>query len=114
MFSGDRLTRHQFADVDGDCRLSVTVAADPIIAANAFVSIDADVNAEAELLSAHVNVERWGINQSWDVGPLWQGGPRSIASNTVELVDVSQSFYLSELAPALQRQLSTSFELPLV
>lgn len=114
VFSGDRLTRHQFADVDGDGRLSVTVAADPIIAANAFVSIDADVNAEAELLSARVNVERWGINQSWDVGPLWQGGPWSIASNTVELVDVSQSFYLSELAPALQRQLSTSFELPLV
>ena len=58
MFSGGRLTGYQLADANGDWCLSVTMVSDSIIAVNTFVSIDVDVNAEAELLSLRMNVER--------------------------------------------------------
>ena len=89
------------------------MAADPIIAAEASVHLDAEVDASAELLSARLDVNALGINHHWDVGPLWQGGPYTLGSNRHELVNVADSIALSDLAPGLQRQLASSMTLPL-
>ena len=114
IFADDLLSNSQFRDANNDGKISVTIEADPIIAASASASINTDVNAAAELLSASVRVNKWGINKSWNVGPLWEGGPWSIASNEIELVDISKTVALSDIAPGLQSQLSTSFELPVI
>ena len=114
IFDDDLLSNNQFRDANNDGKISVTVEADPIIAASASASINTDVNAEAELLSASVSVDKWGIKKNWNVGPLWEGGPWSIASNEIELVDISKTVALSDVAPGLQSQLSTSFELPVI
>ena len=114
IFADDLLSNSQFRDANNDGKISVTVEADPIIAASASASINTDVNAEAELLSASVRVNKWGIKKNWNVGPLWEGGPWSIASNEIELVDISKTVALSDVAPGLQSQLSTSFELPVI
>ena len=114
IFADDLLSNNQFRDANNDGKISVTIEADPIIAASASASINTDVNAEAELLSASVRVNKWGIKKNWNVGPLWEGGPWSIASNEIELVDISKTVALSDIAPALQSQLSTSFDLPVI
>ena len=114
IFADDLLSNNQFRDANNDGKISVTIEADPIIAASASASINTDVNAEAELLSASVRVNKWGIKKNWNVGPLWEGGPWSIASNEIELVDISKTVALSDIAPGLQSQLSTSFELPVI
>jgi hypothetical protein len=114
IFADDLLSNNQFRDANNDGKISVKIEADPIIAASASASINTDVNAEAELLSASVRVNKWGIKKNWNVGPLWEGGPWSIASNEIELVDISKTVALSDIAPGLQSQLSTSFELPVI
>ena len=103
-----------FQDTDNDGKISVTVEADPIIAANASVSIEGGVNAGAEVLSAEAKLNKWGYNKTWNVGPLWEGGPWDLYSNTVNLIDLTRSYALSDLAPNLQDQLSVTLELPTV
>ena len=103
-----------FRDMDNDGNISVTIEADPIIAANASVSIEGGVTAGAELLSARARVSKWGINETWNVGPLWEGGPWDLYSNEVSLIDLTRSYALSDLAPNLQDQLSVTLDLPTV
>ena len=103
-----------FQDTDNDGKISVTVEADPIIAANASVSIEGGVNAGAEVLSAEARLNKWGYNKTWNVGPLWEGGPWDLYSNEVSLIDKTKSFALSDLAPNLQDQLSVEIDLPVI
>ena len=104
----------KFQDTNNDGKISVTVEADPIIAANASVSIEGGVNAGAEVLSAEARLSKWGYNKTWNVGPLWEGGPWDLYSNEVSLIDKTKSFALSDLAPNLQDQLSATIDLPVV
>jgi len=102
-----------FRDTDNDGKIRVTVEADPIIAANASVSIEGGVDAGAEVLSASARLNKWGYNKTWNVGPLWEGGPWDLYSNEFSLIDISKSYALSDLAPNLQNQLSVNIELPI-
>lgn len=104
---------NQFRDTNNDGNISITIEADPIIAANASVSIDGGVRADAELLSATTRLNKWGYNPTWNVGPLWSGGPWNLYSNEVSLIDMTRSYALSDLAPNLQDQLSVTLELPI-
>jgi len=104
---------NQFRDTNNDGNISITIEADPIIAANASVSIDGGVRADAELLSATTRLNKWGYNPTWNVGPLWSGGPWNLYSNEVNLIDMTRSYALSDLAPNLQDQLSMTLELPI-
>ena len=105
---------NSFRDIDNDGNISVTIQADPIIAANASVSIEGGVTAAAEVLSARARVNKWTINKTWNVGPLWEGGPWDLYSNEVSLIDMTRSYKLSDLAPNLQDQLSVTLELPVI
>ena len=112
ILNNTNLSTNQFNDANNDGQISVTIQADPIIAASASASITADVNAEAELLSADVGVNKWGISKNWSVGPLWESGPLPLYSDEIPLVDMSKTIALSDIAPTLQNQLSYSFDLP--
>ena len=103
----------QFRDTNNDGNISVTIEADPILAANASVSIDGGVTANADVLSASARFNKWGYHQTWNVGPLWEGGPWNLYSNEVSLIDMTRSYALSDLAPNLQDQLSVTLELPI-
>ena len=105
---------NSFRDTNNDGNISVTIEADPIIAANASVSIEGGVTAAAEVLSARARVNKWTINKTWNVGPLWEGGPWDLYSNEVSLIDMTRSYKLSDLAPNLQDQLSVTLELPVI
>ena len=107
------IDRGQFRDTNNDGNISVTIEADPILAANASVSIDGGVTANADVLSASARFNKWGYNQTWNVGPLWSGGPWNLYSNEVSLIDMTRSYALSDLAPNLQDQLSVTLELPI-
>ena len=102
-----------FRDSDNDGKITVTIEADPIIAANASVSIAGGVDAGAEVLSASARLSKWGYNKTWNVGPLWEGGPWNLYSNEFTLIDISKSYALSDLAPNLQNQLSVEIDLPI-
>ena len=105
---------NQFSDTNNDGKISVTIEADPIISANASVSIEGGLNASAEVLSASARIKKWGINKTWNAGPLWDWGPQDLYSNTVDLVDLTKTYALSDVAPNLQDSLSFTFDLPAV
>ena len=105
---------NQFSDTNNDGKISVTIEADPIISANASVSIEGGVNASAEVLSASARIKKWGINKTWNAGPLWDWGPQDLYSDTVSLVDLTKTYALSDVAPNLQDSLSFTFDLPAV
>ena len=50
---------------------------------------------------------------TWNIGPLWDWGPQSLYSNTVNLVNLTKSCALSDLAPNLQDSLSVTLDLPI-
>ena len=102
----------QFRDINNDGKISVTIEADPIISANASVSIEGNLNAAAEVLSASATLNKWGKNKNWNVGPLWDWGPQTLYSDTESLVDLTKSYALSDLAPNLQDRLSVTLDLP--
>ena len=101
-----------FSDTNNDGKISVTIEADPIISANASVSIEGNLNAAAEVLSASATLNKWGRNKNWNVGPLWDWGPQTLYSDTEYLVDLTKSYALSDLAPNLQDRLSVTLDLP--
>ena len=103
---------NQFSDTNNDGKISVTIEADPIISANASVSIEGGLDASAEVLSASARINKWGINKTWNAGPLWDWGPQDLYSNTVSLVDLTKTYALSDIAPNLQDSLSFTFDLP--
>ena len=111
--SNSSINPSQFNDTNNDGKISVTIEADPIISANASVSIEGDLNASAEVLSASARLSKWGYNKTWSVGPLWDWGPQSLYSNTVNLVNLTKSYALSDLAPNLQDSLSVTLDLPI-
>ena len=104
---------NNFSDTNNDGNISVTIEADPIIAANASVSVEGSVDAGAEVLSARARLNKWGYNKTWNVGPLWQGGPWDPYSNERSLINMTKSYSLSDLAPNVQDQLSMTIDLPI-
>ena len=104
---------NNFSDTNNDGNISVTIEADPIIAANASVSVEGSVDAGAEVLSARARLNKWGYNKTWNVGPLWQGGPWDLYSNERSLINMTKSYSLSNLAPNVQDQLSMTIDLPI-
>ena len=110
--SNSTINPSQFRDTNNDGSIRVTIEADPIISANAAVAVEGSVNAGAEVLSARARLSKWGRNKTWNVGPLWRWGPEDIYSDTFTIIDHTESFPLSSLAPTLQDQLSYTLELP--
>ena len=110
----DSIDPSRFRDTNNDGRISVTIEADPIISANASVSIEGGLNASAEVLSASARLRKWGYRKTWNVGPLWDWGPRTLYSDTVDLIDMTKTYTLSDLDPNLQDSLSVTLNLPIV
>jgi len=101
-------------DLNNDRKLNITVAADPIIAANASVKVNSSMSASVDGLKANAKADVFGLKQDFTLGPLFQSGNIPLGSlGNITLFDKSLAVKMSDILPEWQQQLSLNFDIPL-
>ena len=111
---GLRINASSISDLNNDRKISISVVADPIIAASANVKVKSSLSASVDALKASAKADIAGYHGEFSVGPLYQSGNMNLGDiGNFTLFDQSAAYKMSDFLPDWQKNLRYTLDIPL-